>query len=127
MHPAYKHLTDRLRIAELTIPQITGLLGGLLLGLVFALYISPFSPYLTLFLSIYIAGIPAGTVLLATSTEFDLWLYVKACIGERLSDGRYTAGPGEQHAGYTITDDQTGRAQATNAGDPMDLRELWEL
>jgi len=32
-------------------------------GLVFALYLSPFSPYLTLCLSIYIASIPAGTVL----------------------------------------------------------------
>ena len=62
MHPAYKHLTDRLRIAELTIPQIAGVFTGLMCGLVFALYLSPFSPYLTLFLSIYIAGVPAGTV-----------------------------------------------------------------
>lgn len=129
MHPAYKHITDRLRIAELTIPQIIGLFGGLMSGLVFALYLSPFSAYLTLFVSIYIAGIPAGTVLLATSTEFDLWLYVKACVGELTSDGRYTAGPGDQFTGYVIEDDQpVGHGyQSSNRAGLLDLEELWAL
>jgi len=127
MHPAYKHLTDRLRIAELTVPQIAGLFGGLMSGLVFALYVSPFSPYLTLCLSIYIASVPAGTVLLATSTEFDLWLYVKACVGERLGDGRYAAGPGERFSGYVIeAEESTARLQAGGEGALLDLGELWE-
>ncbi len=126
MHRAYKHLTDRLRIAELTIPQIAGVFTGLLCGLLFALYVSPFSPYLTLVLSIYIAGVPAGTVVLATSTEFDLWLHVKACAGELLSDGRYTPGPGEDTTGYCITaNDSGGPPRPQNA--PLDLGELWGL
>jgi hypothetical protein len=125
MHPAYKHLTDRLRIAELTVPQILGLLGGLMCGLVFALYVSPFSPYLTLCLSIYIASIPAGTVILATSTEFDLWLYVKACVGERLSDDRYAAGPGEQFTGYVIEPDLPSGRERGVGGERLDLGALW--
>lgn len=126
MHPAYKHLTDRLRIAELTVPQIAGLFGGLMCGLMFALYLSPFSPYLTLCLSIYIASIPAGTVLLASSTEFDLWLYVRACVGERLSDGRYAAGPGERLNGYVIEPDPlAGRPHTGQDMEPVDLGALW--
>ncbi len=126
MHPAYKHLTDRLRIAELTVPQIAGLFGGLMCGLMFALYLSPFSPYLTLCLSIYIASIPAGTVLLATSTEFDLWLYVRACVGEQLSDGRYAAGPGERLTGYVIEPDPlAGRLHTGQDMEPVDLGALW--
>lgn len=126
MHPAYKHLTDRLRIAELTIPQIAAALIGLLCGLLFALYVSPFSPYLTLCVSIYIAGVPAGAVVLATSTEFDLWLYVKACFGEVFSDGRYTPGPGEETAGYSVTPSDTpGHTRYRN--EPLDLEELWGL
>lgn len=125
MHRAYKHLTDRLRIAELTIPQIAGVFTGLLCGLLFALYVSPFSPYLTLVLSIYLAGVPAGTVVLATSTEFDLWLYVKACAGELLSDGRYTPGPGEETLGYRVTASECGRARPH--AEPLDLGDLWGL
>jgi hypothetical protein len=127
MNPAYKHLTDRLRIAEMTVPQIAGLFCGLMSGLVFALYLSPFSPYLTLCLSIYIACIPAGTVLLATSTEFDLFLYVRACIGERMSDGRYTPGPGDTYTGYAIeTDDTVDRLGTPTERQPVDLEALWD-
>jgi hypothetical protein len=125
MHPAYKHLTDRLKIAELTVPQIAGLFAGLMCGLVFALYLSPFSPYLTLCLSIYIASVPAGTVLLATSTEFDLWLYVKACAGEQLTGGRFTAGPGESCVGYSITAEAHAERRTRPGGGPIDLGDLW--
>jgi hypothetical protein len=126
MHRAYKHLTDRLRIAELTIPQLAGVFTGLLCGLLFALYVSPFSPYLTLVLSIYIAGVPAGTVVLATSTEFDLWLYVKACVGGLASDGRFTPGPGQETPGYSITANAGGGA-ARALSEPLNLGELWGL
>jgi hypothetical protein len=117
-----------LRIAELTWPQIAGLFAGLMSGLVFALYLSPFSPYLTLCFSIYIASIPAGTVLLATSTEFDLWLYVRACISEQLTDGKYTAGSGEHGAGYVIRPDKPSRKRPTSKRDDatrVDLGALW--
>jgi hypothetical protein len=129
MNPAYKHVTDRLRIAaELTTAQVAGLLGGVVAGLVFALYISPFGAYVTLCLSIYIACIPAGTVLLATSTEFDLTLYIKACIEERTTDGRYTAGAGQQSSGYEIEGDETPGRLAVHDGDGrLDLEALWDL
>jgi hypothetical protein len=107
VNPAYKHLTDRLRIGELTVAQIFALFCGLMAGLVFALYLSPFSPYLTLCLAIYIACVPAGIVLLASTTEFDAWLYVCARLGECVSDGRYEPGPGVSITGYVIEADHT--------------------
>ncbi len=45
MNPAYKHLSDRLRIGELDGPaDRSSLFCGLMGGLVFALYLSPFRP-----------------------------------------------------------------------------------
>jgi len=128
MNPAYKHLTDRLRIGELTVPQIIGVFCGLMAGLVFALYLSPFSPYLTLCLAIYITCIPAGVVLLASSTEFDAWLYVRARIAESVTDGRYEAGPGAALTGYSIeADDTPDRLAGTRELQPPDLGALWDL
>ncbi len=125
MNPAYKHLTDRLRIGELTVPQIIALFCGFMGGLVFALYLSPFGPYLTLFLSIYIACIPAGSVILASSTEFDLWLYLRARIRNGFSDGRYMAGPGAPTVGYAIEPDSDTRAIAHSNNGGLNLEELW--
>ncbi len=125
MNPAYKHLRDRLRIGDLTVPQIVSMFAGFMGGLVWALYLSPFSPYLTLFTAIYLACLPAGTVLLASSTEFDLWLYLKACVREAFTDGRFAAGAGDWTDGYCIT------AEADHAGGrvaqavPPELGELW--
>jgi hypothetical protein len=128
MNPAYKHLSDRLRIGELTIPQIVSLFCGLMCGLVFALYISPFSPYLTLFIAIYIASIPTGAVLLASTTEFDLWLYIRASTHHRFSDGRYIAGPGVTCEGYVIEADQDG-ARSTREDElaPAELGAIWDF
>jgi hypothetical protein len=124
MNPAYKHLQDRLRIGDLTVPQIVAMFCGLMAGLVWALYLSPFSPYLTLFTAIYLACLPAGSVLLASSTEFDLWLYIKGCVREAFTDGRFTAGPGERTDGYSITvDPRRGRERTATA--PLQLGDLW--
>jgi hypothetical protein len=128
MNPAYKHLSDRLRIGELTIPQIVSLFCGLMSGLVFALYISPFSPYLTLFLAIYLASIPTGAVLLASTTEFDLWLYIRARTHHRFSDGRYIAGPGVSGEGYVIEPDQDrARSRSHDELAPAELGAIWDF
>ena len=126
MNPAYKHLRDRLRIGDLTVPQMIALFGGFMGGLVFALYLSPFSPYLTLCLSIYIACVPAGSVILASTSEFDLWLYLRACIRDGFSDGRYLAGPGEPTVGYSIEPDVDDGRPRSGASDPLVLGELWD-
>jgi hypothetical protein len=126
VNPAYKHLTDRLRIGELTVPQIVGLFCGLMAGLLFALYVSPFSPYLTLCLAIYIACVPAGIVLLASSTEFDAWLYARTRISESMVDGRYEPGPGVTYTGYSIEVDGSSTSRARELR-PPNTEALWDL
>ncbi len=128
MNPAYKHLSDRLRIGELTVPQIIALFCGLMGGLVFALYLSPFGSYLTLFVAIYIATIPCGAVLMASSTEFDLWLYLRALVHDHASDGRYTAGAGETCEGYAIEADEDGPRSTGRDETPLvDLGAIWDF
>ena len=128
MNPAYKHLSDRLRIGELTIPQIIGMFCGLMGGLVFALYITPFGAYLTLFISIYLASIPAGAVLLASTTEFDVWLYIRASVHDRLSEGRYIPGPGVSCQGYVIEADEDGVRFTRGDGLALgDLGAIWDF
>jgi hypothetical protein len=67
-------------------------------------------------------------VLLATSTEFNLWLLARACVGERLSDGRYAAGPGDGFTGYVIGPDDTPARTERDAGSVglLDPGALWD-
>jgi hypothetical protein len=125
VNPAYTHLRDRLRIGELTIPQLIALFCGCMAGLVWALYLSPFSPYLTLFISIYLTCVPAGCVLLASTTEFDLWLYLRGCVRDALSDGRYMAGPGAPSEGYLIDAEEDGGSGAVRAAGELHLEDIW--
>lgn len=128
MNPAYKHIRDRLRFGELTVPQIIALFCGLMSGLVFCLYISPFSAYLTLFIGIYIASIPMGSVLLASTTEFDLWLYLRARVHDRFTDGQYVAGPGETCTGYSIEPEgELVNFNRRNQTRPVDLEAIWDV
>ncbi len=125
MNPAYKHLRDKLRIGDLTVPQLIALFCGFMAGLVWALYLSPFSPYLTLFISIYLACIPAGSVLLASTTEFDLWLYLRACVRDAFTDGRYMAGPGAATDGYAIEPDNDLADTRPVAQGRLELEDIW--
>jgi len=128
VNPAYKHIRDQLRIGELTIPQIGSLFCGLMFGLVFALYLSPFGAYLTLFVATYLASIPMGAVLLASTTEFSLWLYLRAALYDRLTDGRYVAGAGVTYQGYfTEPDEDAVSLRRRDEQGPVDLRALWDV
>jgi hypothetical protein len=118
-------LRDRLRIGDVTVPQIVAMFCGFMGGLVWALYLSPFSPYLTLFSAIYLMCLPAGTVLLASSTEFDLWLYLRACVREAFTDGRFTAGAGEPTDGYSIARDADHGGRRPASAGRLELGDVW--
>jgi hypothetical protein len=128
MNPAYKHIRDRMRIGELTVPQIISLFCGFMGGLVFALYLSPFGSYLTLFVAIYIATIPTGAVLMASRTPLDQWLYLRAAIHDHASDGRYIPGAGETCEGYAIEADEDGlRFSGRDQPKTVDLGAIWDF
>jgi hypothetical protein len=126
VNAAYKHLDARLRIADLTIPQWLGILGGVLLAIVWAQYVSPFGDYVTLFTAVYVGALPVGAALYAGLTEFDLVLFVRSALRWRRMPGRYVAGPGTAALGYVVLADPAAFAPEHNGARDIDLARLWD-
>jgi hypothetical protein len=124
VNPAYKHLESKLRIADMTLGQIAGAFFGLVAGGVWAMYISPFGVYVTLFTAVYIAGIPVGAAFIASVSDFDLWLYVRSALGYRRGELRFQPGPGESAVGYRVFADG-GHADDPSTTPDLDLESLW--
>jgi hypothetical protein len=125
VNTAYKHLDSKLRIAELTLWQWVGVIGGLALGIAWGLYISPLGSTLTMVSSVYMAALPAAAALFARLTEFDPWLVIRSALAWRRLEGQFVAGPGQSANGYVVTEEaqvnETGRESTE-----LDLASLWE-
>lgn len=127
MHLAYKHLDSRLRIAELTVGQWTGVVLGLVLALAWGFYLCPFGGYVAMGTAIYLGGIPIAAVFLASQTEFNLGLLLRSAVAWRRTDGRYAPGPGDEHPGYQITEPPATRsARGPLPTVDFDLEALWD-
>ena len=122
MNAAYRHLEAKTRIAELTLGQWAGILAGVLVAVVFALVLKPFSGYVNLALGIYIGGLPAAAVFLASISEVDFWLIGRSALRFHRADGRYLPGGGREARGYTI---RTAADPRRPAG-ALDLGSLWD-
>jgi hypothetical protein len=128
MNPAYKHLDAKLKVHELTLGQWAGAALGVGVGLLWGLLLSPFGLYVTLASAIYVGGIPAGAVFLASVTEFDAWLILRSALRWRRGDGLFVPGPGPESRGYVVRPDPTTEA-AENGRRPVediDLATFWE-
>lgn len=127
MRVAYKHLDSKLRIAELTLGQWLGVLLGVGVAFGWGLYVSPLGTYLTLISAIYLGSLPAGAAILASLSEFDLFLLVRSAIAWRRRDGALRPGPGCSARGYVVRPDAPdGSAPATPEAPELDLATLWE-
>jgi hypothetical protein len=127
MHAAYKHLDSKLRIASLTLGQWCGIVLGVGVALLWWSTLSPFGTFLTLVSSIYLGSLPAGAAMLASVSEFDLWILVRSAIAWRRRDGRMPPGPGASPSGYVVRAEPD--ADATNRSrqvPDLDLASLWE-
>jgi hypothetical protein len=128
MNLAYKHLDSRLRIAELSISQWIAILAGAGIAVIWGLYVSPFGSSLTLVSAVYVGALPAGAAILASSTEFDLWLLLRSALGWRRADGRYARGPGDRAFGYALheTAEEIALQQRRQDAIELDLESLWK-
>ena len=122
MNAAYRHLESKTRIGELTLGQWAGILLGVLVAVIFAVVLKPFSGYVNLALGIYIGGLPAAAVFLASISEVDVWLTARAALRFHRADGRYLPGGGKQARGYTIR----SAADARRGARGLDLGALWD-
>jgi|SRR5450755_4681285 hypothetical protein len=122
MNAAYRHLESKTRIAELTLGQWAGIVLGVLVAVAFAVVLKPFSGYVNFAVGIYIGGLPAAAVFLASISEVDFWLLGRSAMRFHRADGRYLPGPGQRARGYTIHT----AARATDGGGRLDLGALWD-
>lgn len=128
MNSAYKHLEAKLRVGEFTIGQWLGLFVGAVTAIVWGMYLSPFGTSVTIFSSCYIGGLPAAAIFLATMSEVDMTVLVRAAVRWRREEGRYLAGPGPATSGYVVRADARERARDESDGQlaDLDLAALWE-
>jgi hypothetical protein len=127
VHPAPAHLESKLRFWEFSVGQLAAAFAGVMLGVVWAKFMSPLHGMWDAMSGAYIAALPVIPVFVASQTDFDLAGLAIGALRWRRHDGRYTPGAGETGTGYVVSVDY---ASADLADDPdsasFDLQALWE-
>ena len=125
MHTAPAHLESKLRFWDFTVAQIAAAFAGIMLGFIWARFISPLHGILGAMSGAYIAALPVIPVFVASQTEFDLAGLIASALRWRRLEGRYVPGPGQSANGYVLS---VERADIDSTGDglELDLQALWE-
>ena len=127
MNTAPAHLESKLRFWDFSVGQIAAAFAGIMLGVVWAKFVSPFHGMWGAMSGAYIAALPVIPVFVASQTEFDFCGLVAGALRWRRLDGRYVPGAGENLDGYLLV---LERADVDLTGDPdavdLDLQALWE-
>jgi hypothetical protein len=127
VHAAPAHLESKLRFWDFTVGQIGAAFVGIMLGFVWARFVSPLHGMLGAMSGAYIAALPVIPVFVASQTEFDLAGLVASALRWRRREGRYVPGPGHSATGYMLTVEHTDTDPAGGTGGPeLDLQALWE-
>lgn len=127
MNPAYRHLEEPVRIGDFTLLQLGGMILCGLIAVIWAFVISPLPPIWTLATAVYVAGLPASAIFLASTTEFDAWRVIKAFVRFQRIAGCFRSGPGEPRPGYVVHPKEDKRAARELALDdrPLAVEGLW--
>ena len=119
MHTAPAHLESKLRFWDFTVGQIAAAFAGIMLGFVWARFVSPLHGMLGAMSGAYIAALPVIPVFVASQTEFDLAGLVTSALRWRRLEGRYVPGPGQSANGYVLS---VERAEIDPAGGGLGSR-----
>lgn len=126
MNPAYRHLEEPVKIGDFTLAQLAGFTCSALLAVLWGFVISPFPPMISLFTAIYVGGLPAMAVLMASTTDFDAIRMVKAFIRFQRRPGKFLPGPGPVESGYVVKSAPVERRTTESANDAELIPEaLW--
>jgi hypothetical protein len=125
----YKHLDGKTLIGLLSLGQWVQLLAGIVLGLLFGIYLSPLPPIPTIFLSCLLPGLPLAASYGAMGLEFSLSQGARAAWRFWRAPRRWLPGPGPTPTGYLVHHDPhhpspAGGPDAARAGD---LEALWDV
>lgn len=125
----YKHLEGKTLIGPFSLAQWFQLGLGLVLGLAFAIYVSPFPPAATIFLACLLPGLPLAASYGAMGLEFSLTQAARAGWRHWRSPRRYLPGPGRGATGYLVHPEpgiNIERGRMTVVSDSGELEALWE-
>ena len=125
MHAAPAHLESKLRFWDFTVGQIAAAFAGIMLGFIWARFVSPLHGMLGAMSGAYIAALPVIPVFVASQTEFDLAGLVAGALRWRRLEGRYVPGPGQSANGYVLSVER-GEIDLAGSGLELDLQALWE-
>jgi hypothetical protein len=98
----YKHLEDPLRLNGLTIGQYVALCGTALVAVVFALYVSPLPPGVTMGVSLFVAGLPISLSYAVSGFDVAVSDTIGALYRWARQDKHYLPGAGETLTGYVV-------------------------
>jgi hypothetical protein len=123
----YKHLEGRTLVGAFSLTQWAQLMAGAVLGLVFAIYLSPLPTGPTIFIACLLPGLPLAASYGAMGLEFSLAQGALAAWRFWRRPRRYLPGAGQTAAGYVTEPgprlDARRRADGT-AG--AQLEGLWD-
>jgi len=124
VHAAPAHLESKLRFWDFTVGQIAAAFAGIMLGFIWARFVSPLHGMLGAMSGAYIAALPVIPVFVASQTEFDLAGLIAGALRWRRLEGRYVPGPGQSANGYMLS---VEGGEIDLAGSlELDLHALWE-
>lgn len=126
-NPTYKHLEGKTVVGHFTLGQWAQLLAGVVLGLVFGIYLSPLPPTATIFISCLLPGLPLAAGYGAMGLEFSLGQLVRAAWRFWRAPRRWLPGPGRPTGGYLVVPDPDPREQPPTRPAPARARQLEEL
>lgn len=125
----YKHLEGKTVVGLFSLGQWLQLLTGLVLGLLFGIYLSPLPPMPTVFLSCLLPGLPLAASYGAMGLEFSLTQGGRAAWRYWRRPRRYLAGPGYGGTGYLVQLESDAYQPPTPGSDATatrDLEALWD-
>jgi hypothetical protein len=96
----YKHLEGKTVVGAFSLTQWAQLLAGAVLGLVFAIYVSPLPTGPTIFIACLLPGLPLAASYGAMGLEFSLGQGMLAAWRFWRRPRRYLPGPGKTATGY---------------------------
>ena len=127
MRAAPAHLESKLRFWDFSVGQIAAAFAGIMLGVVWAKFLSPLHGMWGAMSGAYIAALPVIPVFVASQTEFDLAGLVAGALRWRRLEGRYVPGPGKSANGYVLSVERAEIDLAGGVGGlELDLQALWE-
>jgi hypothetical protein len=127
LRAAPAHLESKLRFWDFSVGQIAAAFAGIMLGVVWAKFVSPLHGMWAAMSGAYIAALPVIPVFVASQTEFDLCGLMTGMARWRRLEGRYLPGGGDTASGYMLLTEHPERNQAEGGEDPeLELRSLWE-